>query len=69
MVDHLFAHFQEKQLTQSLAWIVLHPDDGTVPASMPELGLPGDIDGGIVRERSILYAKKVLGRIRGRLPN
>jgi ABC-2 type transport system permease protein len=69
VVNHLFAHFQEIELTQGLAWIVLHPDGGTVPAHMAELGLPGDIDGSAVRERSVLYAKKVLGRIRGRLPN
>ena len=69
VVDHLFANFTESQLTHGLAWIILHPDDGTVPQHMPELGLPGDIDGSIVRERATLYAKKVLGRIRGRLPN
>jgi ABC-2 type transport system permease protein len=69
VVDHLFANFDEPQLTHGLAWIILHPDDGTVPQNMPELGLPGDIDGSIIRERSVLYAKKVLGRIRGRLPN
>lgn len=38
-------------------------------SSFPELGLPGDMDQRIVRDRSILYAKKVLGRIRGRLPD
>lgn len=69
VVDHLFANFTESQLTRGLAWIILHPDDGSVPEHMPELGIPGDIDGSIIRERSILYAKKVLGRIRGRLPN
>jgi hypothetical protein len=69
VVDYLFANFDEAQLTHGLAWIILHPDDGTVPQHMPELGLPGDIDGSIVRERSTLYAKKVLGRIRGRLSN
>jgi ABC-2 type transport system permease protein len=69
VVDHLFATFTEGQLTHGLAWIIIHPDDGTVPQHMPELGLPGDIDGSIIRERSTLYAKKVLGRIRGQLPN
>lgn len=69
VVDHLFANFDESQLTHGLAWIILHPDDGTVPQDLPELGLPGRIDGSIIRERSVLYAKKVLGRIRGRLAN
>jgi hypothetical protein len=69
VVDYLFANFDERQLTHGLAWIILHPEDGTVPQRMPELGLPGDIDGSIIREREVLYAKKVLGRIRGRLPN
>lgn len=66
---HLFGHFKEQDLTQSLAWIILHPDEGWVLTNMPELGIPGDMDQKIVRDRSILYAKKVLGRIRGRLPN
>jgi hypothetical protein len=69
VVDHLFANFQEQQLTRGLAWIALHPDEGTVPTDFSELGFPGGIDAGIVRERSLLYAKKVLGRIRGRLTN
>ncbi len=67
--NHLFAHFTETELTQGLAWIILHPGEGTVLNSIPELGIPGDMDVKIVRERSILYAKKLLGRIRGRLPN
>jgi len=67
--SHLFAHFNEQKLTQSLAWIILHPDDGTIVTSIPELGVPGDMESGIVRNRSTLYAKKVLGRIRGRLSN
>jgi hypothetical protein len=69
VVDHLYANFQEQQLTRGLAWIALHPDEGTVPTDFSELGFPGGIDAGIVRERSILYAKKVLGRIRGRITN
>ncbi len=69
VVDHLFANFDESQLTHGLAWIILHPEDGTVPQNMAELDLPGDIDGSIIRERAVLYAKKVLGRIRGRLAN
>lgn len=66
---YLFAHFSEQVLTQSLAWIILHPDEGTILADFPELGLPGEMDENMVRGRVILYAKKILGRIRGRLPN
>jgi ABC-type multidrug transport system permease subunit len=66
---YLFGHFKEQELTQSLAWIILHPNEGVVTSSFPELDLPGDMDQRIVRDRSILYAKKVLGRIRGRLPD
>ena len=67
--NHLFAHFTEQQLTRGLAWIILHPDEGTVLASIPELGIPDEMDAGMVRGRSILYAVKVLGRIRGKLSN
>jgi ABC-type multidrug transport system permease subunit len=66
---YLFGHFKEQELTQSLAWIILHPDEGKVLNNIPELGIPGEMDPRFVRDRSILYAKKVLGRIRGRLPN
>jgi len=69
VINHLFSHFQEQQLTRSLAWIILHPGDGSVIAVMPELGFPDEMDAGIVRGRSIIYATKVLGRIRGQLPN
>jgi len=68
-LTHLFAHFTEQKLTQSLAWIVLHPDEGTVLTDIPELGVPGEMSQEIVRDRSALYAKKFLGRIRGRLSN
>jgi ABC-type multidrug transport system permease subunit len=69
VLAHLFAHFTEPRLTQSLAWIVLHPDEGTVLTSIPELGVPGDMGQEVVRNRSALYARKFLGRIRGRLSN
>jgi hypothetical protein len=69
VLNHLYAHFTEQRLTQSLAWIVLHPDEGAVLTDMPELGVPGDMGQEVVRNRSTLYAKKFLGRIRGRLSN
>jgi hypothetical protein len=69
VVDHLFANFQDEQLTRSLAWIVLNPDEGAVLTDMPELGISGGMDPAVVRARSILYAKKILGRIRGVIAN
>jgi hypothetical protein len=69
VINHLYAHFSEPELTRSLAWIILHPNEGSVLATMPELGLPDEMDAGIVRSRSIVYATKILGRIRGQLPN
>jgi ABC-2 type transport system permease protein len=69
VMSYLFAHFDEQSLTQGLARIILNPEDGAILSSFPELGIPTDVDPKLVRERSILYAKKVLGRIRGRLPD
>jgi ABC-2 type transport system permease protein len=66
--DELQARYRHPQLRRALAWIVLHPDDGSVVTSAPELDLRrGRPTEKIVRERCTLYAKKFLGRLTGRI--
>lgn len=56
------------QLIKAAAWIVLKPDEGKALISAPDLGAEGESNEGLVRERSALYAKKLLGRLLGKLP-
>lgn len=65
--DLLKERFSRDQLRHALAWIVLAPDDGSVIDNLPELGFarhPPDV---AVRRRSVLYAKKYLGKLLGKL--
>ncbi len=53
------------QLRRILGWIILHPNDGTVVTTAPELGLRRNPREDVVRQRVYLYAKKLLGRLMG----
>lgn len=57
-----------EDLTRILTWIIAHPDGGTVVTNAPELGLQGPVDADVIRDRSVIYAKKYLGRLLGKLP-
>jgi ABC-2 type transport system permease protein len=61
--------FEPAQVRQSLAWIILSPEDGQMLTKAPELGLFRHPPERLVRQRSVLYAKKYLGRLLGRLPD
>lgn len=58
----------EDRLKKVLTWIILHPTDDTVPTKVPALGIEGEVFEEGVRERSMGYAKKLLGRVVGKLP-
>jgi len=49
-----------EELRKALGWIILHPDGGSIVASIPDLGQAKPEK---VRERSVLYAKKFLLRL------
>jgi hypothetical protein len=66
--DYLKKEIPKEQLKKACAWIILKPDAGKVVTTAPDLGIEGDTDEGTVRERSVLYAKKLLGRLVGKLP-
>jgi ABC-2 type transport system permease protein len=65
--DQLQVREDPGQLRRILAWIILAPDTGQVINQMPELGLRRHPPEPLVRERCVLYAKKYLGRLLGKL--
>jgi len=68
LFDRMKKEIPKDDLIKSAAYIALKPDDGTVIDKCKDL----DIDDGAaedrVRERLVVYAKKVLGRMLGKLP-
>ena len=54
---------------QALAWIILSPEDGGVLTKAPELGLFRHPPERLVRQRSVIYAEKYLGRLLGKIPD
>jgi ABC-2 type transport system permease protein len=65
--DELQARHGRAELRKVLTWVILRPNDGTVVVTAPELGLKRHPPAAIIRERSVLYAKKYLGRLLGKL--
>jgi hypothetical protein len=70
--ERLQEDIPKDQLTKILYWIALHPNDGDDAAvdQLWALRYPnGAVDLQQTRERTALYAVKLLGRILGRIPN
>ena len=65
--NDLRSNLRDEQLCRVLAWIVLYPQEGTVITSAPELGLERQYTERFIRERTDLYARKFLGRLRGKI--
>ncbi len=65
--DRIRSTFDAAAVLQALAWIVSSPDDGQTPVKAPELGLFRHPPERLVRQRSVLYAKKYLGRLLGKI--
>jgi ABC-type transport system involved in cytochrome c biogenesis permease component len=65
--NDLRSRFGNDRLKQILAWVILYPDSGSVLTTAPELGLPREFTEKVIRERSVLYAKKFLGRLTGQI--
>lgn len=61
--------FEPAVARQALAWIILSPEDGQALTKAPELGLFRHPPERLVRQRSVLYAKKYLGRLLGKIPD
>lgn len=65
--DKLIREYPGDELAQALGFIILSAEVAEIPLSAPELGLHTELTPDSVRERSRLYAKKLLGRLLGKL--
>ena len=61
--------FEPAVARQALAWIILSPEDGQAVTRAPELGLFRHPPERLVRQRSVIYAEKYLGRLLGKIPD
>lgn len=66
--ERMKAEIPAYKLKKSLAWIILKPNDGKVVNKCVEIDAPDPIDEELIRERHVIFAKKLLGRILGKLP-
>ena len=56
------------QLIRLAAWVALQPTASSTLTRIEETGIAGSFDGQQVQERNGLYARKLLGRLLGKLP-
>jgi hypothetical protein len=66
--DKVKAEVDKDELIKVCAWMTLKPEEGRAITRIPELGWDDDVDEASIRERASLYAKKLLGRLVGKLP-
>jgi hypothetical protein len=67
--DKLKSETDKDQLIKACAWIILKPDEGKCVTKIPELGWDDEVMGeDEIRARAAMYAKKLLGRLVGKLP-
>ncbi|MDB5319295.1 MAG: type transporter [Phycisphaerales bacterium] len=66
--DKLKSEVDKDQLIKACAWMVLKPTEGRCITRIPELGWDEEVEEDGIRERSSMYAKKLLGRLVGKLP-
>jgi ABC-2 type transport system permease protein len=62
------SRFEPAVARRALAWLILNPEDGQVVTKAPELGLFRHPPERLVRQRSVIYAEKYLGRLVGKIP-
>jgi ABC-2 type transport system permease protein len=62
------SRFEPAAAQRALAWIILNPEDGRVLTRAPELGLFRHPPERLIRQRSVIYAEKYLGRLAGKIP-
>jgi len=66
--DKLKSETDKDDLIKACAWIVLKPNEGKCITRIPELGWDDEVGEEEIRERAAMYAKKLLGRLEGKLP-
>ena len=67
--DEVRERHEQGELVRILAWIILTPERGSVITKAPELGLRRSPPESVIRERTTLYAQKLLGRLLGKIPD
>lgn len=65
--NQLRASTPTEELKKILAWIILAPSEGTVVTDAQWFGVKRAVSEDVVRERNFYYAKKLLGRLQGKL--
>jgi hypothetical protein len=65
--QQLRAQIPLEQLRPILAYIILHPPTDGLLTSAADLGIPGQPAQSDVRDRAVIYAKKFLGRLLGKI--
>ena len=67
--EHLKNSVEKDKLIKATAYVILHPDDGMVTTKVADmgLGLETEVDETLCRQRTTLYAKKLLFRLLGKL--
>ncbi len=66
--DKCKSEIDKDVLIKACAWMVLKPNEGRAITRVPELGWDDENDEEPLRERASMYAKKLLGRLVGKLP-
>jgi hypothetical protein len=56
----------DRELEKALTYLIEHPAEGAVLTQVPELGIPGQITEQASRERTGMYAAKLLKRVLGK---
>jgi ABC-2 type transport system permease protein len=66
ILDYIRVQAPDADLEKALTYIIDHPDAGSVVTDVPGLGIQGEITADAARERTVLYATKLLKRILGK---
>jgi len=66
--ERLKKEVPKEKLVKALAWVILKPDEGKIVKKCSEIGVDDDQEEAEIRDRSVIYAKKLLGRLKGKLP-
>jgi ABC-2 type transport system permease protein len=66
ILDYIRKEAPGDDLEKILTYIIKNPDSGSVITKVPELGAQGEIAGDAARDRSAMYATKLLERIVGK---
>jgi ABC-2 type transport system permease protein len=66
VLDYVRQQAPDEDLAKVLTYIIENPDDGSVVTKVPELGIQGEITEEAARERTGMYAAKLLKRVLGK---